>query len=90
MAGDPLFDVTAATASQPGQGGRTAPAWWGEVFGDARVTLRTTPATGSVRLRERVTMHGTVTAEQTIEGGLAEVAAAARTQLDKYLTVIAV
>ncbi|MFD7993408.1 hypothetical protein [Streptomyces mexicanus] len=90
MARDPLFDVTAATAPQPGEGGRTTPAWWAEVFGDARVTLRTEPATGSVRLRERLTMHGTVTAEQTIEGGLAEVAAAARTQLDKYLTVIAV
>lgn len=41
-------------------------------------------------LRETLTMHGTVTVEQTIECGLAEVAEAARTQLAKYLAVVAI
>ncbi|SED98636.1 hypothetical protein [Streptomyces sp. TLI_105] len=90
MARDSLFDVTAAAAPETGQGGRPAPAWWSEVFGDARVTLKSERPTGGVHLRERLTTHGTVTAEHAIEGGLAEVAEAARTQLDKYLTVIAI
>jgi hypothetical protein len=90
VAGDSLFDITAAAAPQPGQGGRLAPAWWSEVFGDAQVTLKSEPPTGGVHVSERLVTHGTVTVEHTIEGGLAEVAAAARTQLDKYLTLIAV
>ncbi|AWZ04231.1 MULTISPECIES: hypothetical protein [unclassified Streptomyces] len=90
MARESLFDVTAATAPQAGQDEPPAPGWWAEVFGDARVTLKSDPPTGSVHLQESLITHGTVTVEHTIEGGLAEVAAAARTQLDKYLTVIAI
>ncbi|MFF7779162.1 hypothetical protein ACFZCG_32640 [Streptomyces tanashiensis] len=85
-----LFDVTPAGAPQPGQGEPPAPAWWTEVFGDARVTLKSESPTGGVQLQQSLITQGTVTAEHTIEGNLAEVAEAARTQLDKYLTVIAI
>ncbi|CAM5640428.1 hypothetical protein GCM10010222_59640 [Streptomyces tanashiensis] len=85
-----LFDVTDADAPQAGQGGPPAPAWWTEVFGDARVTLKSEAPTGGVHLQQVLITQGTVAVERTIEGGLAEVAAAARTELDKYLTVIAI
>ncbi|CAM5244292.1 hypothetical protein STANM309S_05180 [Streptomyces tanashiensis] len=85
-----LFDVTDADAPQAGQGAPPAPAWWTEVFGDARVTLKNEAPTGGVHLQQVLITQGTVTVERTIEGGLAEVAAAARTELDKYLTVIAI
>ncbi|MEU7283648.1 hypothetical protein AB0A69_33515 [Streptomyces sp. NPDC045431] len=90
LAGGSLFDVTAAPAPEPGQGGRAAPAWWSAIFGDAQVTLRGEPPPGSVHLSERLITHGAVTMEHMVEGGLTEVAEAARTELDKYLTVIAV
>jgi hypothetical protein len=90
LAGGSLFDVTAAPAPEPGQDGRPTPAWWSEVFGEARVTLKSEPPPGGVHLSEMLTTHGAVTMEHTVEGGLTEVAEAARAELDKYLTVIAV
>ncbi|MEU1228014.1 hypothetical protein [Streptomyces sp. NPDC005828] len=67
-----------------------APAWWNDIFGDTRVTLKSEPPTAGVDLHQTLALRGTVTAEQTIEGGLAEVAAAARTHLGTYLAVIAI
>jgi len=90
MVKDQLFDV--APDVEPhlaGQGGRPAPAWWTKVFGDARVTLKREPVSGGVSLREALTLHGALSVEQTIEGGLAELAAAARRSLNTYLTVVA-
>ncbi|MEV8585701.1 hypothetical protein AB0424_02070 [Streptomyces sp. NPDC051180] len=82
---DPLFDV--ATGTLPPD---APPRWWTEVFGDARVTLKTAPMTAGIRLQQVLVLHGTVTAEQTIEGSLTEVAEAARTRLETYLAVIAI
>ncbi|MFJ8469687.1 hypothetical protein [Streptomyces swartbergensis] len=54
------------------------------------MTLRSEPPPGGVHLSERLITHGAVTMEHIVEGGLTEVAEAARTELDKYLTMIAV
>ncbi|MFE0648499.1 hypothetical protein ACFVZH_07925 [Streptomyces sp. NPDC059534] len=96
MAKNELFDVLADTAPHgaiPQAGQPTAPpapVWWTDVFGDTHVTLKREPSTAGVNLEQILALRGTVTAEQTIEGGLAEVAAAARTQLSTYLAVIAI
>ncbi|MGW5780962.1 hypothetical protein [Streptomyces sp. NPDC003863] len=96
-----LFEVLADTAPQGHAPQNTAPhavqadaapapAWWTEVFGDTRVTLKSEPPTAGVNLHQTLALRGTVTAEQAIEGDLAEVAEAARTHLGTYLAVIAI
>ncbi|MEU6985986.1 hypothetical protein ABZ946_21530 [Streptomyces sp. NPDC046324] len=91
MVRERLFEVADAEVHPTGgtRSEAAAPGWWSAVFGDARMTLKREPAAGSVRLRDAVTLHGAVSAERTVEGDLAEVAAAARHHLDTYLNVIA-
>ncbi|MFI2735444.1 hypothetical protein [Streptomyces sp. NPDC018711] len=92
MVKDKLFDIAAATDTAPQDNGRKdppAPAWWSEVFGAARVTLKGEPVGGG-ELHEVVPLRGVVSVEQTIEGDLEELAAAARAGLGEYLTVIAI
>ncbi|MEV7544928.1 hypothetical protein [Streptomyces sp. NPDC089915] len=88
---DPFFDIAAVPATETGQeAGPPAPAWWTAVFGDARVTLKEDPDTGQFVVSQTETVQGTVNVEHTLEARLTEVAEAARTELDKYLKVMAV
>lgn len=85
MVKEQLFDTG------PGENldhGEPEPTWWDEVFGNSTVTLKTDHARTGVVLRKTVTLHGAVLVEQAVEGYLDELAAAAKAELDTYLTVV--
>jgi hypothetical protein len=84
MVKEQLFDVSPNESAAPGQ---SDPAW-DSAFGNSKVTLKSDHARTGVLLRQTLTLHGSISAGQTVEGNLNELATVARADLGKYLTVV--
>jgi hypothetical protein len=81
MVKERLFDIGSDESAEQ------SPEWWSSVFGASKVTLKSDHAKTGVVLRHTLTLHGAISAEQTVEGDLSELAHAVEAGLDRYLTL---
>ena len=77
-----LFEV-GPEVSAPADSG-----WWSDVFGGATASLKPTRPAAGTTIAQTVALSGPISTEQTVVGQFDSLAAAAKTSIDTYLTVI--
>jgi hypothetical protein len=85
MVKEQLFDLSPNESTEQS---RSGPTWWGDVFGDSKVSLKNDIARTGMSQRRTVTLHGALSVERTVEGNLNELITVDKSELDKYLTVV--